>query len=96
MNMNLMEQYMNFVEQWAKAEAEKYHKMVLDVMNKEEPMMKATYNGFTGEVVCLERNEGVPNYSLTLYDSEKGVTYSFDCVYQKDIKFLCGTVSFSE
>lgn len=69
--------------------------------------MQATYNGFTGGLVKLEKTGtttlkmpcfGMPverdMYDLSIYDSEKKVTYSFTGVKLEDVKFLCGEVTF--
>lgn len=71
--------------------------------------MQVTYNGFTGELVKLERSftgrfeipvelDGAANakwlYDLSIYDIEKQVTHSFTCVKIEDVKFLGGGVSF--
>lgn len=78
---------------------------------KEAPTMKVEYNGFTGELVKLERTFngateipvdllGNPYhkwfYTLSVYDAEKKVTHSFDGVKLEDIKFLGGAVSFGQ
>ena len=73
-----------------------------------EVTMQVTYNGFTGELVKLEKKETgrytlspfdtekhpVFGYDLTLYDSEKQVTHSFTGVKQDDMKFSGVEVSF--
>lgn len=75
---------------------------------KEAPTMQVTYNGFTGELVKLEKKETdkytlspydmwehpVWGYDLSIYDSEKQVTYSFAGVKLEDVKFMGGAVSF--
>lgn len=68
---------------------------------KENATMKVTYNGFTGELTKLERrpspvfsNQFI--YDLSIYDSEKKVTYSFTGVKLEEVQFSGGTVSFSE
>lgn len=75
---------------------------------EEAHTMKVSYNGFTGELVKLEKkptggyklspydNERHPvfGYDLSIYDSEKKVTHSFDGVKLEDITFLGGVVSF--
>lgn len=60
--------------------------------------MQVTYNGFTGELVKLEREEigSYRLYSLSIYDSEKKVTHSFTGVKLEEVQFSGGTVSFSE
>lgn len=55
--------------------------------------MKVSYNGFTGELVKLEQKRmGFANeivvYDLSIYDSEKNATISFDDVKLEDVKFL--------
>jgi len=69
---------------------------------KEATVVKISYNGFTGELVKLERHV-IPcyphgaiesEYSLSIYDSEKQVTHSFTGVKIEDVKFLGGTVAF--
>ena len=58
---------------------------------KETTTMQVTYNGFTGELVRLERKEAIITsdpfvcrgaarisvYDISIYDSEKQVTHSF-------------------
>lgn len=67
---------------------------------KEATTMQVTYNGFTGELVKLEREDlhafGMKDrvYNLSIYDSEKQVTHSFTGVKQEDMKFSGGEVSF--
>lgn len=70
--------------------------------------MQVTYNGFTGELVKLEKKETglyilspfdtekqpVFRYDLNLYDSEKQITYSFTGVKLENVKFLVGAVTF--
>lgn len=61
--------------------------------------MQVTYNGFTGELVKLERHTVVCCaehyiYDLSIYDSEKHVTHSFTGVKLEDVKFFGGAVSF--
>ncbi len=57
--------------------------------------MQATYNGFTGELVKLEKTFCKPQfYDLSIYDSEKQVPHSFTGVKQEDMKFLDVEVSF--
>ncbi len=58
--------------------------------------MQVAYNGFTGELVKLEREDlrafGMKDrvYNLSIYDSEKQVTHSFAGVKQEDMKFSGG------
>lgn len=65
---------------------------------KEDTTMQVTCNGFTGELVKLERKFnpmcGRYDYDLSIYDSEKKVTYSFTGVKQEYFKFLGGVVAF--
>lgn len=70
---------------------------------QEEPTMKVSYNGFTGELVKLERKTTLGvyvhtdyhiEYDLSIYDHEKKVTHSFTNVNMKDVEFLGGSVSF--
>lgn len=62
---------------------------------EEKSTMKVTYNGFTGELVRLERTQyGDSRYSLSLYDGDKNVTYSFSCVRLEDVKFSGGVMIF--
>ena len=57
--------------------------------------MQVTYNGFTGELVKLEKTFCKPQfYDLSIYDSEKQVTHSFTGVKFEDMKFLGGVVTF--
>lgn len=70
--------------------------------NKEGPTMQVSYNGFTGELVKLEKMDTLllrpyvqrDIYNLSIYDSEKQVTHSFTGVKLEDVKFLGGAVSF--
>lgn len=68
---------------------------------KEEHTMQVSYNGFTGELVKLERKSVfyVPGgsgieYELSIYDTDKKATISFNGVKLSDVKFLGGKVSF--
>lgn len=71
---------------------------------KEAPTMQVAYNGFTGELVKLERHIIPGNfirdtksaivYDLSIYDSDKQVTHSFTGVKLEDVKFLGGAVAF--
>lgn len=73
---------------------------------KEAPTMQVTYNGFTGELLKLERvsrdKSDVPigikfdqlPFDLTIYDSEKQIIYSFTGVKLKNVNFLGGAVTF--
>lgn len=67
------------------------------IEKQEEPTMKVSYNGFTGELVKMERKkENIPVviYDLIIYETEKKVTHSFADVTLNDVKFLGGSVSF--
>ena len=66
---------------------------------KEAATMQVTYNGFTGELVKLERIKcpplnGAHIYDISIYDDENRCTHSFTCVKQEDMKFSGGEVSF--
>lgn len=69
---------------------------------KEATATQASYNGFTGELVKLERKPDMKIFNshigyicdLSIYDSEKQVTHSFAGVKLEDVKFLGGAVSF--
>lgn len=63
--------------------------------------MQVSYKGFAGELDKLTRSDFYPRndpckmlYDLSIYDSEKKVTYSFTGVKLEDVKFLGGAVSF--
>lgn len=59
--------------------------------------MKVSYNGFTGELVKLERDFNIINcrkYILVIRDGEKAANISFDRVNIEDVKFIGGAVSF--
>lgn len=70
--------------------------------------MQVTYNGFTGELVKLERvsrdRADVPTgmkfedlpFDLSIYNSEKNVIYSFTSAKLENVKFLGGAVTFGE
>lgn len=68
---------------------------------KEKPIMntlKASYNGFTGELFKFERRSRfseVAIYDLEIFDIEKNVTHSFYGVKLEDVKFLVGAVTFA-
>lgn len=71
------------------------------MQKKEDHTMQVSYNGFNGELVKLELKvfdkisyTATRTYSLSIYDSEKQVTHSFDGVKLRDVKFLGGAVSF--
>lgn len=73
----------------------------------EQATMKASCGGFTGELVKLERKKtfrvfGTLSertatfvYDLSIYDSEKQVTYTFESVELSDIKFSGCEVTFA-
>lgn len=68
---------------------------------EEKPTMKVTYNGFTGELVKLERPfAALTNfadttvYDLSIYDDEKKVTHSFTGIKLEDVKFSGGVMTF--
>ena len=83
-------------------------KIPYDTNRKGRKTMQVTYNGFTGELVKLEKKETgrytlspldtekhpVFGYDLALYDSEKQATISFSGVKLDDVKFLGGAVTF--
>ena len=70
--------------------------------------MQVTYNGFTGELVKLEKKETgrytvapygtekhpVFGYDISIHNREKKATISFTGVKLEDVKFLCGEVTF--
>lgn len=65
---------------------------------KEDTTMQVTYNGFTGELVKLEKINLPPDikpaYNLPIFCNEKKVIHSFSCINLEDVKFLGGAVSF--
>lgn len=69
---------------------------------EEKPAMKVTYNGFTGELVKLEKYEndkaarrgGGPLYDLAIYDSEAKATHCFEDVKLENVKFMGGVMTF--
>lgn len=76
-----------------------------EMEHKEEATtMQVTYKGFTGELVKLKRtreyeNHGYGNvysplYSISIYDRENKVTYSFNDVKKEDLKFQGVEVTF--
>lgn len=91
---------MTWFEESIAQNAEKWSKIIVDALNakKEDTTMKVSYNGFTGELVKLERCSipcyGEITYNISIYDSEKRVTRPFTCVKLRDVKFLGGEVSF--
>lgn len=104
-----MNGFEKFIRESVEMNAVKYKQILQDELNKKEaPTMQVTYNGFTGELVKLERKEAVMTfnqlecrgaakatvYNLSLYDSEKQATISFTGVKLEDMKFLGGEVSF--
>lgn len=80
-----------------KEEQRKSLSKMIDV-KKGATTMRVSYNGFTGELVKLEKKfdpyGGGTVYDLSIYDSEKQVTHSFTGVQLEDVKFLGGVVSF--
>lgn len=79
--------------------AEQERQRITDFIGKgkEEPTMKVSYNGFTGELFKLERRSmftEVALYDLEIFDAGKNVAHSFYGVKQEDVKFLGGVVSF--
>lgn len=68
--------------------------------------MQVSYNGFTGELVKLEKEPGMigltddgkvyarVSYELSIYDSEKQVTHLFTGVKLEDVEFMGWVVSF--
>lgn len=105
---------MTWIEQSVSYNSEKWKhdlaKLVYDELKKsahekEVTTMQVSYNGFTGELVKMERRE-IPEdflrdrkaaivYDLSIYDSEKKVTHSFTGVKLEDVKFMGGAVSFN-
>lgn len=88
-------------EEWKKLAERLINEAMQD--KQEEPTMKVSYNGFTGELVKMERKTPLGvyvytdyhiEYDLSIYDHEKKVTHSFTNVNLKDVKFLSGSVSF--
>lgn len=76
-------------------------KNVDETKEKEAPAMQVTYNGFTGELVKLERIKcpplnGAHIYDISIYDDENRCTHSFTGVKLEDVKFLGGAVTFDE
>ena len=74
-------------------------------MKKEATTMQVTYNGFTGELVKLERTFApypyvakVAQYDLTITILKEGVCADvhFTGVRLEDVKFLGGVVTFGE
>lgn len=68
---------------------------------EKEATMQVTYNGFTGELVKLERIKcpplnGAHIYDISIYDDENRCTHSFTGVKLEDVKFLGGAVTFGE
>lgn len=64
---------------------------------KGDNIMKVEYNGFTGELVKLERQFDEFHsivYDLSIKDREKHVVHSFTGVKLSDVKFLGGAVTF--
>lgn len=73
---------------------------LIPYQEKEAHTMQVEYNGFTGELVKLERKDlrvfGIEGseYSLVIEDKEKHVKHDFDNVKMENVKFLGGAVSF--
>ena len=66
---------------------------------KEATTTQVTYNGFTGELVRLERIKcpplnGAHIYDISIYDDENRCTHSFTGVKLEDVKFSGGAVTF--
>lgn len=65
---------------------------------REATTMQVTYNGFTGELVKLERKQQPMFercfYDLSIYDSERQVTHSFTIIKLEDVKFSGGEIGF--
>lgn len=64
-------------------------------------VLKVSYNGFTGELVKLEKKSVYSHhnmvqtlYALDIFDAEKKVTHSFAGVKLEDIRFFGGAVVF--
>lgn len=95
--MNWFEEY---IYELLRKDAEKYRKMIVaELKQKEATTMQATYNGFTGELVKLERIKcppfnGAHIYDISIYDSEKNMTHSFTGVRMEDMEFSGGVVKF--
>lgn len=82
---------------------EELEKMGYPNQGKQEgDSMKVTYNGFTGELVKLEKYEddkaarrgGWPLYDLAIYDSEAKAAHCFEDVKLEDVKFMGGVMTF--
>ena len=83
-------------------------KIPYDTDRKGRKTMKVTYNGFTGELVKLEKKETgrytvtpygtekhpVFGYDISIHDREKKATISFTGVKLGDVKFGGGAVTF--
>lgn len=95
----------------ASAFIEAYNKTIGDeigeqIAERRSATMKVSCNGFTGELVKLERvsrsSADVPigakfsmlPFDLSIYDSEKNVTHSFAGIKLENVKFLGGAVTF--
>lgn len=98
--MSLIEESIKEVMQ---KNAERYKRIIMDELNKKEaPTMQVSYNGFTGELVKLERydisyppqNAERNVYDLSICDNDKQVTHSFTGVKLEDVRFLGGAVTF--
>lgn len=98
-----------FAHKWAETARKELEKDLKSLkIKKEAHTMKVSYNGFTGELINLDRMSngdiGGPvelparpsnqwYYSLSIYDREKQVTHFFIGVKIEDVKFLGGAVS---
>lgn len=92
-----------WLEDTIRLESERYRKNLVSCFNNQNEMeattMQATYNGFTGELVKLERIKcppfnGAHIYDISIYDSEKNMTHSFTGVRMEDMEFSGGVVKF--
>lgn len=65
---------------------------------KDASTMKVEYKGFSGELSELKAisigTNGDSVYKISIYDRENGVTYLFENVELKNLKFLGKAVSF--
>lgn len=94
----LAEVMMQEASKGIKLSTEHLDSVKITLQNREEPTMKVSYNGFTGELVKIERRAGleavIPGYNLEIWDDEKKVAYSFQSINLSDVKFIGGAVSF--
>lgn len=101
---------MTTLEKVIKQNREKYTKMIIDYFNEsggiktEEPTMKVSYKGVTGELLKLElsRKEDVNTfpgvktvreYTLEIADETDGHKHIFENVDVSEIKFIGATVT---